>query len=1155
MNQQNKTTNNNINKSYMPKTKRLTIDQRIIKDFLGVKRITKKYLKNLGYDTKEEFFKVEGEKINSIDLKVKKEQYNLERRLAFRKYESQYKSYQGFRSLNRKTIIKEFDEYKMLMTPNIKRLLKRESKSTNIKIYSNFSFKREGEQEIQTFGIGQTSDPVIKNEKDIDTYISEIFEEIEKHLGEYNGNAFDSFVGMEIGVNKYNPISGSSYSPLPPFIKNKKCCINIKNTDNKCFLWSILASLYPAERDGERVNKYTKYEDKLRLGNINIDDGMKVNDIVRFERLNKIKVNVFSLDDEQKINILYHTVEKSTCDPINLFWYNDHYSLIKNFSRFSNKADGYKRKTCTRCLQTFKFEDKLNEHKIYCEGIKPMQTILPLNDGEENFISFKNNDRETKQPIAIYADFECITSKSNNIFGMSTKIQKHKSASYMFKIVGDGLPTNFKTVYTFTGNDAHIHFVETLQNIENKIIKTVWKNPPSKEDYKQKTFIPVIFHNLKGYDSHLIFKALMSIGFKNKDKLHCIPLNSEKFISFSYNKYRFIDSMAFLNSSLDTLVSNLDDKDKCNLKEHFGNKFKLVNNKGSFPYDWFNDLKKLDRKSLPPYEKWYSKLYDKNISVDEYEHAKKIWSEFNMKTFQDYHDIYLHIDVLGLADVFEMFRNISIRDYGLDPLHYYTLPGFSWDAMLKMTGVELELFTDPNKYLFVESGIRGGVSVQSHRYAEANEPSMKTYDESKPNKYNMYLDANNLYGWAMMQKLPVSDFKWMTIQDLNIDKLENCILEVDVEYPKELHDLHNDYPLLPESGSVKYDEISNYSKKILKQNKGRFDKNNRKLLGTLNDKKNYIIHIDTLKYAIKQGLKLRKIHKSLSFKSSYFLKEYIDFNSTKRAGAANDFEKDFYKLMNNSVFGKTMENVRNRVNVKFVTNQRSYDLLVRKPTYKRNVLISEENELTGVEMSKTEVKLDKPIYLGFAILEYSKLLMQRFHYGYIKPKYGNKATLLFTDTDSLAYCIETKDIYKDMRKNPELFDFSNYPVDHPNYSVKNKKVVGLFKDESDGRCLEKFVGLKSKMYSLKYKDKDKNTCKGVQKCVAKNKISFEDYYNTLKNGISMRHTIKRIMSRKHDISLISQNKVSLSAYDDKRYILDDAITTYAYGHYKIKNYE
>jgi hypothetical protein len=215
-------------------------------------------------------------------------------------------------------------------------------------------------------------------------------------------------------------------------------------------------------------------------------------------------------------------------------------------------------------------------------------------------------------------------------------------------------------------------------------------------------------------------------------------------------------------------------------------------------------------------------------------------------------------------------------------------------------------------------------------------------------------------------------------------------------------------------------------------------------------------------------------------------------------------------------------------------------------------LISQENELTGVEMRKTTVTLNKPIYLGFAILEYSKLLMQRFHYDYIKPKYGNMSVLLFTDTDSLAYNIETKDVYKDMRENPELFDFSNYPTDHPNYSEKNKKIVGKFKDETAGVCIEKFVGLKSKMYSLKYANNYKNTCKGVQKCVAKNEISFDDYYNTLKTGSSMRHTIKRIMSRKHDISLISQNKVSLSAYDDKRYIMPSGISTLAYGHYKIK---
>jgi len=1134
--------NKNVDRVYMISI----IEQKIIRDIYGVKRLTKKFLSRHGYTSKNDFFNKERLKIGEQQIELKKAQHNFNKRLVFKKFENQYKSYAGYRSRNKNARISDISEYRRLMQPIIRKLLKRESKKSNIKIYSNFSYTRDGSNDIITFGIGNIRNNIITNNIDINTYIDDMFTEMKKHLGEYNGVGFKSFKGIDFGVNKYTPISGSSYVENPPFIKNKNCCVNVKNVDNKCFLWSVLSSLYPAEKHSDRLSKYKPYESKLKLGKIDIKNGMKINDIEKFEKMNKLKVNVYSLDDKNNINILYHTKEVSISNPINLFWYNNHYSFIKNFSRFSNNKGSYQCKTCTRCLQTFKFNEKLIEHQRYCDGLKPMMTILPKKDGIENILKYDKDNEKDNQKLVIYADFECITSVSNKSFGMSQRKQKHKPASYMFKIVSDILPPNTQTIYSYTGKDAHIHFVNTLNVIEKNLIKIVSNNGESNNN----PFIPIIFHNLKGYDSHLIFKAFMTLGISNKDKLKCIPQNSEKFISFSYNTYRFLDSISFLNDSLDNLVSNLDDEQKINLKEHFKNRFDLVNKKGSFPYDWFNDLKKLERKSLPEYKYWHSTLYGKNIGKDKYEHAIKIWNKFDMKKFEDYHDVYLYIDVLGLADVFEHFRKISIRDYGLDPLNYYTLPGFSFDAMLKMTDVKLELLTDVDKYLFVESGIRGGLSVQSHRLGEANEPQMKNYDKSKPNKFNMYLDANNLYGYAMMKKLPVSEFKWMNFDNLDIDKLDDCILEVDVDYPPEIHDLHNDFPLMVESSNIEYDEISEYSKSILKMNNSKFDKKNRKLLGTLKNKRNYVIHIDTLKYALKNGLILKKIHKGLSFKSSCFLKEYIDFNSNKRANAKNDFEKDFYKLMNNATYGKCLENVRARISVKFVNNSESYEKLVRKPQYKRNVLIS-DNGLTGVEMHKMEVQLNKPIYLGFAILEYSKLLMQEFHYDFIKKKYKDNAKLLFTDTDSLCYCIKTENIYSDMKENSHLFDFSNYPKNHSNYSDENKKVVGKMKDESGSRCIEKFVGLKSKMYSLLYSDKCKNTAKGIQKCVSDTNISFSDYYNTLKNGVSMRHTIKRIMSKKHEITMIEQNKISLSAYDDKRFILDDGINTLAYGHYSL----
>jgi hypothetical protein len=278
---------------------------------------------------------------------------------------------------------------------------------------------------------------------------------------------------------------------------------------------------------------------------------------------------------------------------------------------------------------------------------------------------------------------------------------------------------------------------------------------------------------------------------------------------------------------------------------------------------------------------------------------------------------------LLLADVFGNFRKEAMLYYKLDPAHYYTLPGYAWDAMLKMTGIELDLITDMDMYLMIEKGIRCGMTQVSLKHVVANNKYMKKYDKNKPSIYLSYLDANNLYGLAMSKYLPYSDFNWCEItknEILNYDEKSDTgyFLEVDLEYPKELHDKHNDYPLAPELMTVKADMLSSTSKDIyMKYNdhhKYIHDETVGKLILNLNDKNKYVLHINNLKYYLEQGLILKKIHRCVSFKQKQWLKPWIDFNTDKRANASNDFQKDLFKLMNNAVFGKTMENVRNHIN-------------------------------------------------------------------------------------------------------------------------------------------------------------------------------------------------------------------------------------------------
>ncbi|CAB4019693.1 uncharacterized transposon-derived, partial [Paramuricea clavata] len=596
-------------------------------------------------------------------------------------------------------------------------------------------------------------------------------------------------------------------------------------------------------------------------------------------------------------------------------------------------------------------------------------------------------------------------------------------------------------------------------------------------------FVPILFHNLESYDAHLFVKSL---GF-SEGYINCIPKTDEKYISFSKRipmetielddgektlclEMRFLDSYKFTLASLDSLANMLGEDEFKTLEsqmEHSG--IELLKRKGVFPYEFMTDYDKLQYNRLPSKKKFYSKLNNTDISDEDYEHAQKVWKAFDCKTMRDYHDLYLKTDVLLLTDIMCKFRKMCMENYGLDSLHYYGAPGLTLDAALKFTKAKLELIHDPNMYLMIEKGIRGGVSTIMKRYAKANNKYMKNYDPKKDNIYIPYLDANNLYGWAMSQPLPVRNFKWMTETELSNWENIPCILEVDLEYPENLHDIHNEYPLAPESIEVN---------KV------------KKLIPNLNDKKNYVLHYRNLKLYLELGLKLTKVHRGVKFEESPWLAKYIQLNTNLRTKGATDFEKNFFKLMNNSVFGKTMENVRNRVNVKLVTAEEQLNKLAKK-SYFKSVNIFTEN-LIAVHMEKTTVKLVKPIYLGMSILDLSKTLMYNFHYNYIKPKYGNNANLLFTDTDSLCYEIKTEDFYNDITPDVEKwFDTSNYDKNHSSGIPvgKNKKVVGMMKDECGREQISEFVGLRSKLYAYKMDEgEEEKKCKGVKKCVVKNEI-------------------------------------------------------------------
>ncbi|KAG8238776.1 hypothetical protein J437_LFUL016615 [Ladona fulva] len=633
---------------------------------------------------------------------------------------------------------------------------------------------------------------------------------------------------------------------------------------------------------------------------------------------------------------------------------------------------------CKRCFAHYNNKQKLEEHKPNCYSNSPAKIVLPTE--EDKILKFNKIGHTFRVPYAIYADFESILLNiegwdPNPADSYSNKFQKHEAYSFCYIMV---TPEGFEKPVLYRGENAAKIFISRMKEEAEKIavryrnivpmtlltaaqqesFRTVVDchicSKPLGNDrardhchlmgggfrvvthsecnlqYKMPIFLPIFIHNLSGYDSHFMITEL---GYDN--------------------------TIRFMASSLASLVGNLpSDKFKCT-KKIFGDLSTLIQRKGVYPYDYTDSWEKLNETCLPPKEDFFNRLTDSDISDEDYTHAKTVWNTFQCKTLIDYSDVYLKSDVTLLADVFENFRDVCFNAYKLDPAWYYTAPGLTFDAMLKHAEIELELLTDYDMILMIEKGIRGGISQCCKRYVEAKNKYMKEYDSKSESCFLSYLDANNLYGWALSRPLPYANFRWLSldeIRDFSVDEIpeyneKGYILEVDLEYPTSLHDKHSDLPLCPE-------------------NKAPPGKMHKKLLTTLEDKMKYTIHYVNLKQALSLGLRLKKVHRVIEFSQSPWLKSYIDLNTDRRKVASNDFEKDFYKLMNNAVFGKTMENVRKRINLELVTMGKRLDKLISMSTFLDRTIFNEN--LVAIHRRKSSIKMDKPIYIGFCVLDLTK---------------------------------------------------------------------------------------------------------------------------------------------------------------------------------------
>ena len=325
-----------------------------------------------------------------------------------------------------------------------------------------------------------------------------------------------------------------------------------------------------------------------------------------------------------------------------------------------------------------------------------------------------------------------------------------------------------------------------------------------KDNVHNDYLINIFSHNSQNFDQSFLIRTLQNLN--NKIPFICLPRNNNKFISIQIGPFIFKDSYLFLNKSLDYLTFTIDDNDGISLKQEFGEEnYKLLTKKGIYPYDYFDEKEKYNETELPEKQKFFNKLNDKNVSNDEYKHALNVFKTFKCKDLLDYYILYLKTDICHLSDVFQKFSDFAYKTYNLDPRHSYTLPGFSWQSMLKMTKIKLELISDSDMYLFLMDTIRGGITVCNKKFVKAdNIYTRKVHDESSDkkvtkklktsdlNKFIIYLDANNLYGYSMSKPLPYKNFKWSFNIDLN--NLQTGIYEVDIEIPEGLFNKFKDYP-------------------------------------------------------------------------------------------------------------------------------------------------------------------------------------------------------------------------------------------------------------------------------------------------------------------------------------------------------------------------
>lgn len=682
--------------------------------------------------------------------------------------------------------------------------------------------------------------------------------------------------------------------------------------------------------------------------------------------------------------------------------------------------------------------------------------------------------------------------------------------------------------------------------------------------------LPVIGHYSAKYDSCFVIRGYNNDKFSD---VNILSKSGETYMAITFkpkkgkSRYslRFIDSFNFLSHSLANLTQNLtNDNHPFSILKTFmtsqgynNDTISRLTRKNSFPYEYVDDLTKLKLNSLPPINEFYSNITEETITQEEYLFACKLFSDSGCKTLCDYMMLYLMTDVLLLAEIFQNFRTMIYDSYSLDPAAMLSSPGLSIQSFLYSSKAKLGLIKDVEVYTLFEDNVRGGLVSTVEGYSKFNLPSFDDYDEKAEISSGGFIDFNSLYPYVLTEKLPTGNMYELTQEEVkNFDYINVDVdgdyayaLLIDYYIPDDVKRYTDEFPLSIHKFSPKEDDISDFTKEILK-NAGMKRGKTERLVASHLPMEKYLITIKLLKLFVEIGMVVTKVHRIFRFDQSAIFKDFILKNIHLRTNSVSTAGKSFFKLLSNSLFGRLLMNVRKFMGMnKMITTKKQFEKYINSPLLKECIPIS-ENKLI-MKMEKSKIKLQMPMFVGLFILNHSKTKMFYIYYQVLKHHYSDKVKLLYTDTDSLLIKFTGYNFLEEINKLPmkKYMDFSNFPKNHPMYDKTHAGELSYFKSECKHHQLVECVLLQSKCYSIRTNDigQDKSAAKGV----VKNKqslLTHKLYMDIHKQSLhTFNITCANIVKRQNVIKLIKQRKTALTKVEIKRW-WRDSITSFAYGH-------